>query len=164
MPDEIDETWTHGIIIGGMAQRDFHHAARAYKLAADELLKQALGRLEPHEVDYPILFLYRHCIELYLKTLLTKPPEHHDLGELIKLLEQQYGGKLGGWVLDRLHDFHRIDVRSDLFRYPQFVPGELWIDFHQLQEVMNRLIELFEAQIESWPTTFPALSKRREVS
>ena len=154
LPEDIDDTWQHGVVIGGMAERDFLHIARAYKLAADEILKQALGHLESHQVDYPILFLYRHCVELYLKILLTTPPEHHDLNALIKLLEKQYGEKLGGWVRDRLQHFHDIDVRSDLFRYPEFVPnGELWIDFHQLKMVMDRLIAAFEAQIHHGKAT-----------
>ena len=148
IPEEINETWQHGVLIGGMAEQDLLQIARAYKLAADELVKQALRHLGTPEVDYPILFLYRHCLELYLKSLLEAPPVHHDLNELIKLLEQKYGGKLGGWMRDRMHDFHEIDVRSDLFRYPEFVPnGELWIDFHQLKMVMDRLIAAFEAQI-----------------
>ena len=56
MPDEIDDTWQHGVVIGGMASRNLSQVARAYKTAADELLKQALSRYEPHEFDYPIFF------------------------------------------------------------------------------------------------------------
>jgi len=72
VPEEIDETWQHGTLIGGMAGRDLLQVARAYKTAADELAKLALSRYEPHELDYPVLFLYRHAIELYLKSMLTR--------------------------------------------------------------------------------------------
>lgn len=82
---------------------------RAYKLAADELLKQALAKYEPHELDYPVLFLYRHTVEVYLKAALDNPPEHHDLSRLIQLLEAESGMKIAGWVKDRLWDFHKID-------------------------------------------------------
>ncbi len=75
-PDEMDETWQHGTLIGGMACRDLPQVARAYKLAADELLKQAQAKFEPHELDYPVLFLYRHTVEVYLKAALDDPPEH----------------------------------------------------------------------------------------
>src|SRR4051794_25238033 len=55
--DEMDDTWQHGVLIGGMAGCDRPQVARAYKLAADELVTQALSKHEPHELAYPVLFL-----------------------------------------------------------------------------------------------------------
>lgn len=145
VPDEIDETWQHGALIGGMGFRDRRQVARAYRLAADELVELALTKHQPHELDFPILFLYRHTVELYLKAALENPPEHHDLGELIRLLEAECGNQLAGWIRDRLWDFHEIDRRSAIFRYADpGPPGELWIDFHQLQAVIGKLVEAFE--------------------
>src|ERR1700722_3203882 len=146
--DEMDETWQHGVLIGGMASRNLLQVARAYKLAADELLKQALSKYEPHELDYPILFLYRHTVEIYLKAALENPPEHHDLSMLIQLLEAECGKTLAGWIKDRLWDFHRIDNMSDVFRYADPPPeGELWVDFRQLQTVIDKLVRAFEKYI-----------------
>jgi hypothetical protein len=148
VPEEIDETWQHGVLIGGMASQNWLQVARAYKKAADELLKQALSLYEPHELDYPIIFLYRHTIEVYLKAMLNAPPETHDLGRLMELLEQHFGNKIAPWVKDRLQDFQRMDRHSDVFRYAEPPPdGELWVDFHQLKAVMDRLVEAFEHQI-----------------
>lgn len=147
--DEMDESWQHGTIIGGMACRDLPQVARAYKLAADELLEQALTKYEPHELDYPVLFLYRHTVEVYLKAALDNPPEHHDLSQLIQLLEAESRKRIAGWVRDRLWDFHRIDKMAALFRYadpPE--EGELWIDFHQLRAVINKLVQAIEQYIE----------------
>jgi len=150
LPDEIDETWQHGAVIGGMAFRDRRQVAKSYKLAADELVVLALTKHEPHELDFPILFLYRHTIELYLKAALAHPPEHHDLSKLSRLLEVEAGGQLPDWMRDRLRDFHEIDLRSSIFRYADpGPPGELWIDFHQLQAVMDKLAGLFEAYLAS---------------
>jgi len=137
-----------------MAMRDWIQVARSYKAAADELVKQALSQFEPHEIDYPIIFLYRHSIELYLKTMLKTKPGHHVIAELIGLLEQQVGSKLDGWVKDRLRDFHRIDKQSDVFRYagsPSYT--ELWVDLHQLKAVMDRLVGAFESHIASESVT-----------
>lgn len=147
--DEVDETWQHGVLIGGMACRDLLQVAKAYKLAADELLKQALSKYDLHELDYPILFLYRHTVEVYLKAALDNPPERHDLSRLIQLLEAESGKKIAGWVRDRLWDFHRIDKMAALFRYadpPE--DGELWIDFHQLQAVIDKLVDAVEQYID----------------
>ncbi len=149
MSDEMDETWQHGTLIGGMACRDLPQVARAYKLAADELLKQALSKYEPHELDYPVLFLYRHTVEVYLKAALDNPPQHHDLSRLIQLLEAESGKKIAGWVRDRLWDFHKIDNMAALFRYADAPPdGELWIDFHQLQAVIDKLVQAIEQYME----------------
>ncbi|MBI3467144.1 MAG: MerR family transcriptional regulator [Planctomycetes bacterium] len=149
VPDDIDETW-QGALIGGMAMRDWVQVARSYKTAADELVRQALSQFEPHEIDYPIIFLYRHSIELYLKTMLKAKPETHVIAELIGLLEQQVGSKLAGWVKDRLWDFHRIDEQSDMFRYAGAPSAtELWVNLHQLKGVMDRLAAAFEDHIAS---------------
>jgi len=147
--DEMDETWQHGTLIGGMACHDLPQVARAYKLAADELLKLALSKYEPHELDYPILFLYRHTVEVYLKAALDQPPEHHDLSRLIQLLEAEGEKKIAGWVKDRLWDFHKIDNMASLFRYADPPDdGERWIDFHQLHVVIDKLVQAFEKYIK----------------
>lgn len=144
-PDELDETWRHGVLLGGMAERRWADVAHSYKLAADELVEKALKSGEPHELDYPILFLYRHSIEVYLKAMLKDPPGHHDIERLTELLEKQHAGKIQGWVRDRLRDFHRIDGISDVFRYAGGpAEGELWLDLHHLKVVMGRLCTAFE--------------------
>ena len=108
--------------------------------------RQAFSQYD--EIDYPIIFLYRHTMEVYLKAMLKAPPEIHDLGRLIELLEQQVGTKIPAWAKDRLWDFQRMDRLSDVFRYADPPPdGELWVDFHQLKAVMDRLVEAFEKQI-----------------
>lgn len=150
VPDEIDETWQHGTLIGGMAMRDLPHVAKAYKAAADELLALALSKYEPHELDYPIMFLYRHSLELYLKALLHTPPGNHDLLALVGLLEKQFGSNVAPWIANRIRDFHAIDQMSAMFRYADGPSSsELWVDFHQLKHVMDKLVAAFEEQLKS---------------
>jgi DNA-binding transcriptional MerR regulator len=152
VPDEIEETWQHGFLIGGMAMRDLPQVARAYKTAADALVQHALSDGESDEIAYPIIYLYRHAIEVYLKAMLKTKPEHHVIAELIGRLEKQCGNKVAGWVKDRLWDFHKIDQMSDVFRYAESPSdGELWVDLHQLQTVMGRLAEAFENHIARMP-------------
>ncbi len=118
-------------------------------------MAETQSRCEPYEIDYPIIFLYRHCVELYLKAILTTPPETHDLNRLMELLEKQVGKKVAAWVGGRVRDFHKIDQISDLFRYPGGPWNELWIDLHQLKTVMDRLVEAFERQLDADIRTRP---------
>jgi hypothetical protein len=67
---------------------------------------------------------------------------------LIQLLEAECGKKLAGWIKDRLWDFHKIDSMSAVFRYADPPPdGELWVDFHQLQTVIDKFVQAIEQYI-----------------
>ena len=50
---------------------------------------------------------------------------------------------------DRIFDFHKIDPEGDLFRFADKDPEdcELWIDFAQLQTVMDKICEAFDAEL-----------------
>lgn len=155
-PDDIDETWTHGVILSSTWVRPMVEVARSYKYAADELVKEALSFGEPHLLDYPIVFNYRHAIELYLKLILNDPQKardvEHNLGRLIEAVEAKIGKDMNEWTRSRLNEFHHIDPYSDRFRYADRAPqhqtlDEVWIDFRQLKSVMDRLCDMFEAHI-----------------
>ncbi len=158
VPDDLDETWTHGVLFSSMWIRPLIEVARAYKYAADELVKEALGCSEPHLLDYPILYTYRHTLELYLKIALNDQEQArkhgHDLVALAKAVERKHGKKIADWVMIRLAEFNEVDPLSDLFRYADKAPQhrqhvEMWIDFTQLKSVMDSLCEAFEAQLRS---------------
>jgi len=71
VPDEIDDRWTHGVLVGGMASAsDDVELARAYARAASHLIEPALESKEAWRLSYPIFYLYRHALELYLKAAL----------------------------------------------------------------------------------------------
>jgi DNA-binding transcriptional MerR regulator len=155
VPDDLDETWNHGVLFSSMWVRPLIEVARAYKYAADELVKEALACSEPHLLDYPILYTYRHTLELYLKIALADPKkalEHgHDLVALVKAVEQKHGRKVAEWVKTRLNEINDVDPLSDLFRYADEAPQhrqhvEMWIDFNQLKSVMDSLCDAFESR------------------
>ncbi len=158
VPDDLDETCTHGVLFSSMWVRPLIEVARAYKYAADELVKEALGCSEPHLLDYPILYTYRHTLELYMKIALDDPEQAlvhgHDLVALAKAVERKHGRKVAEWVMTRLQEFDEVDPLSDLFRYADKAPQhrqhvEMWIGFTQLKSVMDSLCEAFEAQLRS---------------
>ena len=161
VPDELDETWTHGILVGGMAsESDDVSLARQYGDAAAFLVKDALEDGEPWSLSYPILFLYRHSIELYLKTIIARltPPgcwSTHDLKYLLsrfeKLVSEHYGKSIPSWVKQDILGFAQLDNKSEGFRYTRstknvqtMLPGEYWVELRHLKsrmEVISRGLE-----------------------
>ena len=142
-PDDLSED-SYGAVFGGMASRRAADVARSYWAATQVLLDRCVR--DPHELDFPALFLVRHAIKLYLKALLRNPPRGHDLEQLIAAVEAQYGGRVAPWIVARLRDFNRFDRLSDYFRYGEgeLAPGEYWVDFDHLRTAMERIIEGFE--------------------
>lgn len=156
VPDDLDESWDHGVLLSSMWLRPTIEVARAYKYAADELVKEALSCHEPHLLDYPIFYTYRHMLELYLKILLNDPPQAkqlgHDLPALIRAIEKKFRSRANEWVMARIREFSEIDPSSDLFRYADRPPHhpkhvEVWIDFVQLKTTMTQLCDVFEERL-----------------
>jgi hypothetical protein len=156
-PDELDETWVHGMLVGGMAaEPDQLTLARAYADAASHLIDPALASGEPWRLCYPILYLYRHALELYLKTAL--PPSRrprHDLRPLLRqfetLLHDQLGVVIPDHVLDDLRTLATIDPDAQGFRYThtreghsEFLPGEYWVSLRDLQRFMEVVFRYLE--------------------
>ncbi|MEA2642297.1 MAG: hypothetical protein QOF51_3691, partial [Chloroflexota bacterium] len=57
-PQELDETWVSGVLIGGVASPyDDVALAHAYLRAAASLVDQALDSKQPYELAFPIFYL-----------------------------------------------------------------------------------------------------------
>jgi hypothetical protein len=70
---ELDDPWTHGVLIGGMASpSDRLGLAHDYAQAAANLVDAALVSGEPWRLCFPFFYLYRHALELYLKNALPQ--------------------------------------------------------------------------------------------
>jgi len=163
-PDDIGYDWWFNACLNFMdaaAQR--YGYARGYKKAADVLVEY-VGRAKRHQdvLVYPIVFLYRHYIELMLKCLIhdvrvllrrpAKLPMHHKLKELWEecapLLAEAFPDEPEqGFeaVADYIEQFSKVDPASTAFRYAQnkngapSVPGLKHINLANLCDVMDRL-------------------------
>jgi hypothetical protein len=150
LPDDIDETWQHVAILGGMAGRPKKHvsflaAARSYRWAAELVVTAAVRDGELWDTINPALFLYRHTIELYLKALM--PGKGHDLGVLVDKLP----GKVADVpraVLERLREFASVDNGSGTaWRYPDSdSPAhehgeERMLDVPKMQRAMGSILD-----------------------
>lgn len=142
----------------------------AYQYAADNLVNSLRdGFLEPDAMIYPIMFLYRHCLELRVKELYIgmKILHHqeddidirtHDFGKLWKEFRSLLSWNNQTILLDsiekRIMEFYDLDRKSFNFRYPDLLDGgEIMIqsggnpallDLHEVREVFSDLDAVLE--------------------
>lgn len=78
MPDNPEEMATYTLAVGeGWIGSDLGAIAQSYKYAGDVLVDEALETEEPWKLAYPILFNYRHSIELFLKAIVQPEKRNH---------------------------------------------------------------------------------------
>jgi hypothetical protein len=169
-----DTDWSDNAFLnlGGKAWGAY---ATGYKEAADVLVHQFLEDWRGKDkLTYPIVFLYRHHIELRLKqliingqALLHKPVDFEDEHNLVKLwdpcrkiLREIWPQEpIATWnnVERLLKEFHKIDSCGMCFRYPvttkktgrqPTLPNLNRVGIRHLHEVMQRLASFFEAHLD----------------
>jgi hypothetical protein len=133
-----------GFWLGWDPKSAFSIFAKSYRQAAERLTKSLLRRNRFSDYEaYPVVFLYRHALELELKHAIYKAAEyadcldtagvegklqnHHDLPELAKIVQTSLtllfpGDEFSGKLLKRLdatcRDLAKIDQTSFVYRYP----------------------------------------------
>lgn len=129
-----DDDWKNNACIGRLPD-SLELYTIGYKKAGDILVRYVMERGEDQDMlIYPIVFVYRHYIELRLKEiikegriLLDKPgsfPEHHKILDLwnvakdiaLKVFENDI--KDIAYAEHIIKEFHKIDPDSFAFRYP----------------------------------------------
>lgn len=151
-PDWVGEQgFDFGLLVVGMGSMEGIEVARAFAEAGDRLLDAALKNRESWEAGYPVLFCYRHALELYLKAVAPCAKKKHGLKDLWDALRPHLEGRYRDdqieWLGARIMEFHSIDPRSTAFRYhdtrPQGHP-ELWVDYHHLKEKVRIVFQAME--------------------
>lgn len=148
-PDDLDETWRHGIFLSGGGVEEYLELARSYKQSADALLDSALKSGEPRDWGYPVLFAYRHALELYLKIIGEIQKPIHSLKDCIRGVEKHYGQKIGSPIREWIIELDKIDPIGTAFRYADDQAGtlkyaEYWVDFLQFKYAMSRVFEALD--------------------
>ncbi len=152
-PIDLDETWRHGALLGGITAGayDCLAIATAFKTAGDHLVKGINSEFEAYEIIHPVLYTYRHSIELYLKAVVKPAQKNHFLKELLEQFSTQMKSKYGSeppkWVKDLILEFDEYDRKSFAFRYDDTKikssetgdEGEFWVDLTRLKAVMDNL-------------------------
>jgi len=122
-------------------------------LHAAKFLAEAIKRQEQEDfrLASPVLFLYRHALELALKALLRNGSTHHRLdargADLKTLVREKYQQEVPGWITARLNELAALAPGSMAFRYgeekygggKQFspAPGEMYVGVGRLQASIN---------------------------
>ena len=156
-PDELDESWRHGTLIGGMAEiGDFFDLAESYKLAGDMLVDSALSNDEAFELVYPVVYNYRHATELYLKSIVAPARDesrkiNHNLVSLLerfkKLVKGEFNATVPEWLENMILILNDADPDSTTFRYGDgsfLARGEVWVDLVHVKTQMGWLAESFQ--------------------
>ena len=144
--DSVDElTLDNYVAIGGLIDLiGMRTIADSYKNRADDLVEIAVNNRDiAYEYTYPILFLYRHSLELYLKIISTDFKRTHKFDNLIHNLREKAKDRLSDDILreliSRIIEFKEIDNRSTRFRYGNQIGGEYIINLGQLQLTFNEI-------------------------
>ena len=153
-----------GFMVGGTANLSPPYLAQQYSDAADLLCQNiSLGHWYDYGLANPILFLYRHAIELLLKSVVRDAGKTHGLAELAdqfrRDIEREFDADVPSWITRRITEIAAIDPASTAFRYNRNfdrsskrdipVKGEFHVDLRHLQKsiekLSNALIEIFAA-------------------
>lgn len=158
-PDGLgDENFCFGAFIASVGIMDGIEIARAFADAADRLLAAAAEQRESWEAVSPILFCYRHALELYLKALSPKTKHSHNLGKLAQSLKPYLDGRYPAdqvaWLIGSIAEFDRVDPKSTVFRYhdglaTSYKAGEqpdpeLWVDYNRLRRATAKIFQGLE--------------------
>ncbi len=140
---------------------------KGYLRAGHVLLDKCLKNLnEGHTMIYPILFCYRHALEMNMQWIISSyghrygvslpSKKDHNLDPLWKCCKAVFAhpdnksAAIGASTVGKLiQQFHRLDIRAQAFRYPVKKDGTLIrlpnvaIDLSNLREVMDGLKNFF---------------------
>ncbi len=150
-PDRLGESdFDFGTFVATVGTMDGFEVARSFADAANRLLVAAAENRENWEASPPILFCYRHALELYLKALLPESRHNHSLSTLaqsLKPLLKRYPADQVAWLHDRIIEFDMVDPKSTVFRYHDGLITshetsgdpypELWVDYNNLKRTME---------------------------
>lgn len=145
---ERDDEWSYpkGLAFCGMvalAESEPRHFADQYFEAAEAIVDLVLrNQVADYTVQNPILFLYRHAIELYLKVILDARAIPYEKKHSLHVLLNKVDG-IAPWAGKRVLEIHAIDPGSTLLRYggdKTFSDyGEAWVELTFVRDAMRAL-------------------------
>lgn len=144
----------YGFLIGGGANLSLQHLGQQYYDAAYLLVESIKHQdLEDYRLANPVLYLYRHSVELFLKAAMGEAAKTHSLDrladEFADFVKQRFDALVPEWIVGRMKELGTIDPSSTAFRYSQNydesvrrdvpIAGEYHVDLLHLQSAMVAL-------------------------
>ena len=119
-PDEWSEPL--GFLVGGAANQRYQHLGQQYFHAANHLVECIKHQdVADCEVANPVLYLYSHSIELFLKSIMKGAAKTHSLDTLAEeyrtFIKEQFDAVCPEWIISRMKELGAIDPNSTAFRY-----------------------------------------------
>ena len=137
----------HGFLLGGGANLTLPEIGQQYFDAADALVELITSQeVEDYKIGNPVIYLYRHSIELFLKAILPGTWGHNLealAGKFEAFVRAEFAATVPDWIISRLKEISRLDPDSATFRYNQnsdlLHEGEFHVDLLHLQSAMHAL-------------------------
>jgi hypothetical protein len=151
IPHDIEErSSSAALIIAYSEEADLYFLAKSYRYAGDVLVESAIENDNAFELIYPIIYNYRHSIELYLKASINNKQTNHSLRtpleELRHTLKQEFNVSIPDWFESTVIAFSEYDPKGVSFRYGGTLPEcETFVDINHLKEIMGLLAKAFQA-------------------
>lgn len=148
-PENIEANW-NGLIYNGLSEfGDTFFLANSYKLAGDRLLEIAIKNEETSDLFFPAIYNYRHATELYIKSIIGKYKQSHDLIYLLDKLKlylrKKFDSEIPQWFENIILVFNDFDPNGTTFRYGgNSNKDEVFLDFTQVKTLMEWLSKSFE--------------------
>lgn len=151
---EREDEWSdpYGFLLGGMGEPQKPEIAQQYLDAANQLVEDIKKQqVADYTISLPILFLYRHAIEVLLKSIIPGAWGHNLSalgGKFEAYISESYAEAVPEWIMSRLQEIAEIDPESTSFRYWRMsgnrndssTPGgEHYISLLELERGMNEL-------------------------
>jgi hypothetical protein len=138
-PKSVSIGWP---ISGKPSPAEFRDFSDRYFRASRALCEMvANNKIEDYVASFPIIFLFRHSVELALKAVVLNQTGQskggHDLSKLVKGVEG-----LPQWAEEWIEELHRLDEQSTGLRYPDtdvafFEAGSLVPDWLEKTEMLH---------------------------
>jgi len=139
--DECNDNWS-------MAVSFFHGAESLRKFVLQQSGYDLFRR------EYPMMFLYRHSIELFLKHALMDTFRSHNLKILLDKLVHQIKEKYKidvseSWFANEIRELSNVDPTAQGFRYSHNINGDpalasnYFVDLEDLGKRMQSLYSIF---------------------
>ena len=148
----------------------FGEHADGFKYAADLLVENL--RNKRNSLVYPVCYLYRHCLELWLKHLIVMVEDYlrqdllgekiksHDLVELWKICRiglqnanpanTRWSKASFGEVEECIKELASIDKNGEVFRYPVNTRGQRWqlsarsLSLEKMRKVVSGVVDILD--------------------